>query len=250
MRSANPALSEETFLSEARIAHRSAMTVSGAALKTLGLTVLLVACGAVSWTLTQGGLETDGRMYRILFGVVAPIAGFFVALVTIFVPKVSPFTAPVYAALEGLFLGAISAFFNQVYQGIVIEAAALTTGILGVMAFFYSTGFIPVTNKLRIGIVAATGAVCLVYLASFVMRMFGMQFPYLHDTGPIGIGISLVIVVIASLNLLLDFDLIDRGAKARAPKYMEWYAAFGLLVTLIWLYLEVLHLLAKLRGRD
>jgi uncharacterized YccA/Bax inhibitor family protein len=250
MRTANPALSEETFLSEARIAHRSVMTVSGTAIKTLGLTILLVACGAVSWTLTQGGLETDGRMYRSLFVFGGMFGGLAIGLVTVFVPRIAPFTAPLYAALKGLFLGAISAYFNAAYQGIVIEAVALTTGILGVMAFFYSTGWIPVTNKFRTGVMAATGAVMLVYLASIVMRFFGVQFPFLHDTGPIGIGISLVIIVIASLNLLLDFDLIERGAKARAPKYMEWYGAFGLLVTLIWLYLEVLRLLAILRGRD
>jgi uncharacterized YccA/Bax inhibitor family protein len=253
MPTANPALSPSAFRSEADVAAGPAtMTVAGAAAKSAALTVLLVAAGAVSWKLTMGGSPEEGYdpLYRMLFGLVAPLVGFVVALVTIFVPRVSPFTAPVYAVLEGLFLGAVSAFVNARYQGIVLEAVLLTAGTLGVMAVLYASRWIVVTDKLRVGIIAATGAVCLAYLASFLLNLFGVNFPYLHDSGLFSIGFSLVVVVIAALNLVLDFDTIETGARLRAPKYMEWYAAFGLLVTLIWLYLEVLRLLAKLRGRD
>jgi uncharacterized YccA/Bax inhibitor family protein len=248
----NPALREGAFETEARTHHtRSHMTVRGAAVKSALLTAVLVGAGAVSWTLTQGGATSaDEGLYRMLFGLGAPIAGFLVALVTIFVPRLSPFTAPLYAVLEGLFLGAVSRFFNQQYQGIVIEAAALTAGVLAAMATLYATRWIVVTDKLRTGIIAATFGVCLAYLGAFLLNLFGVNFPYIHDTGMISIGFSLVVVVIASLNLVLDFDLIERGARSGAPKYMEWYAAFGLLVTVVWLYLEILRLLAKLRGRD
>lgn len=248
----NPALREGAFESEARAAHvRSHMTVGGAAVKSALLTAVLVGAGAVSWVLTQGGATSDNeQLYRMLFGIGAPVAGFFVALATIFVPRISPVTAPVYAVLEGLFLGAISGFVNKQYQGIVLEAATLTAGILGAMAVLYATRWIVVTDKFRTGIIAATFGVCLAYLGAFLLNLFGVNFPYIHDSGAISIGFSVVVVVIAALNLVLDFDLIERGARAGAPKYMEWYAAFGLLVTLIWLYLEILRLLAKLRGRD
>ncbi len=253
MPTANPALQPSAFRAEADVtAGPETMTVAGAAAKSAALTVLLVAAGAVSWKLTLGGASEAGPdpLYRGLFGLAAPLAGFVVALVTIFVPRISPVTAPVYAVLEGLFLGAVSAFVNARYQGIVLEAVVLTVGTLGVMAVLYASRWIVVTDKFRVGIVAATGAVCLAYLVSFLLNLFGVNFPYLHDSGLFSIGFSLVVVVIAALNLVLDFDTIETGARLRAPKYMEWYAAFGLLVTLIWLYLEVLRLLAKLRGRD
>lgn len=252
MNTANPALREDAFLTESRATHtRTTMTVGGAATKAAILTVLLVAAGAGSWTLTQGAAPSDhGQMYRMLFGLGAPIAGFVVALITIFVPRISPVTAPLYAVLEGLFLGAVSAFFNARYQGIVLEAGALTTGVLAAMAVLYATRWIVVTDKFRTGVIAATFGVCLAYLGAFLLNLFGLPFPYIHDGGLVSIGFSVVVVVIAALNLVLDFDTIERGARARAPKYMEWYAAFGLLVTLVWLYLEILRLLAKLRGRD
>jgi uncharacterized YccA/Bax inhibitor family protein len=251
MRTANPALSPNAFESEARVTHtHHHMTVSGAAAKSAFLAAVVVGCAAVSWTLVDPKGSYGDPSYRLLFGLGAPILGFLVALVTIFVPRISPFTAPVYAVLEGLFLGAVSAFFNERYHGIVLEAAVLTAGTLGVMATLYATRWIVVTDKLRVGIIAATGAVFLAYLLSFILRLCGVNFPYLHDSGLISIGFSVVVVVIAALNLVLDFDTIEQGARARAPKYMEWYAAFGLLVTLVWLYLEILRLLAKLRGRD
>ncbi len=254
MRTGNPVLSDETFDREARqSSDSSVMTIGGAIQKTALLTVLLVAAGAVSWTLvTDGGTAVDHPIgnYRLLFGLVAPLAAFAFAMITAFVPKAAPYTSPIYAVLEGLFLGAVSSWFNGAYAGIAVEAAMLTVGTLAIMLFLYATRWIVVTNKLRTGIMAATGAVCLMYLASFLLNIFGVNFPYLQGSGLISIGISMVVVAVAAFNLVLDFDMIESGARQRAPKYMEWYAAFGLLVTLVWLYLELLRLLAKLRGRD
>jgi len=254
MRTGNPALSENAFDREAGLSNDSSvMTIGGAIQKTAILTVLLVAAGAVSWTLVNDGgtaLESPVKSFRLLFGLGAPLLGFAVALLISFVPKTAPFASPVYAVLQGLFLGAISSWMNAAYAGIAIEAALLTVGTLAVMLFLYASRWIVVTNKLRTGIIAATGAVCLMYLATFLLRLFGVNFPFLSGSGPVSIGISMLVVAVAAFNLVLDFDTIERGARARAPKYMEWYSAFGLLVTLVWLYLEILRLLAKLRGRD
>lgn len=256
MRTANPALSDRYFLEESEASYAapsaSVMTINGAVTKTALLTGVLIICGAVSWSMVSpvDGTQASNPMYRMLFGLGAPILGLVVALITCFFPKASPITAPIYAVLQGLFLGAISSFFNATYQGIVLQAAMLTTGVLGVMLLAYASGLIRATEKFRIGVIAATGAICLIYLATFVLGFFGVGIPYIHSSGPIGIGFSVVVVVIAALNLVLDFDVIERGAAARAPKYMEWFAAFGLLVTLIWLYLEILRLLAKIRNSD
>jgi uncharacterized YccA/Bax inhibitor family protein len=178
------------------------------------------------------------------------LGGLGVAVLTIFKPKLARFTAPAYALLEGALLGAISALFNTAYDGIVLQAVALTVGVFAIMLFLFATKVIRVTDKLRMGIVAATGAVALVYLANILLSLFDASVPFLHDSGPVGIGISLLIVGVAAFNLLLDFDFVERGVAAGAPKHVEWYAAFGLLVTIIWLYLELLRLLAKLQGRD
>src|SRR5262249_38119916 len=162
-------------------------------------------------------------------------------------PRGAPFTAPIYAALEGLVLGALSALFEAMYPGIVIQAVGLSVGVLAVMLFVYGTGIIRATEKFKIGVVAATGAVGLVYLVDIVLSLFGTRLPFIHESGMVGIGFSLVVVVIAALNLILDFDFIEQGARLQAPKYMEWYGGFSLLVTLVWMYLEILRLLAKLK---
>jgi len=177
------------------------------------------------------------------------IGGFVLALVTVFKKEWSPVTAPLYALLEGLALGGISSFLDTAYPGIAIQAVGLTFGTLFVMLFLYTTGVLRATRKFVIGVVAATGAIFLVYMADFVMGFFGRNVPLLNDSGPWGIAISGIIVVVAALNLILDFDLIERGVQAGAAKYMEWYGAFGLMVTLVWLYLEILRLLAKSRRR-
>lgn len=176
------------------------------------------------------------------------LAGLGLAVLTVFKPKLARITAPLYSVAQGLLVGAISKLYEVQFDGIVLQAVGLTIGVFVMMLVLYATGTIRVTDKLRKGIFAATGAIMLVYLASFVLRIFGAEVPFLHSTGPIGILISLVIVGVAAFNLLLDFDFIERGVKMGAPRYMEWYGAFGLMVTLIWLYLELLRLLSKLRS--
>ncbi|MCU1351748.1 MAG: rane protein, partial [Acidimicrobiales bacterium] len=177
------------------------------------------------------------------------IAGLGIAILTIFKPKLARVTGPLYAATMGLLVGAISHLYEVQYKGIVLQAVGLTIGVFVMMLFLFSTRIIRVTDKLRTGIVAATGAVMLVYIVTLVLRMFGADVPMIHQAGPIGILFSLVVVGIAAFNLLLDFDFVEKGVAAGAPRYMEWYGAFGLMVTLIWLYLELLRLLSKLRER-
>ncbi len=236
MRSANPALKSETFNIAAD--GQDVMTLQGAVNKTSALLLLVVLSATISWT-------NPNSTAPLL--IVGAIAGFIIAIITAFNAKWSPVTAPMYAACEGFFLGGISLIFERMYPGIVFNAVFLTFGILFSLLIAYKSGLIKPTENFKLGVAAATGGICLVYVFSMIMGMFGMSVPFLHSGGPIGIGISLFIVVIASLNLVLDFDFIEEGAERGAPKYMEWYAAFGLLVTLVWLYLEILHLLAKTR---
>ena len=220
------------------------MTLQGAVNKTVILLALVVIAAGYTWNLSyHQGPEV---IYPWLMTGV--IGGFLVALVTIFKPTWSPALAPAYAVLEGLALGGISAIFEVRYPGIVLQAVGLTFGTLFCLLLAYKSGLIRVTENFRLGVVAATGGVALIYVLGFAGSFFGWQIPYIHESGIIGIGFSLFVVVIASMNLVLDFDFIERG-DGRAPKYMEWYAAFGLIVTLIWLYLEILRLLSKLRSR-
>jgi len=176
--------------------------------------------------------------------------GFILALVTIFKKEWSPITAPLYALAEGLFLGAISAFMETRYPGIGIEAVSLTFGTLFVLLIAYQSGLIKVTQKFRLGIIAATGGICVFYLMQMLLGFIGVRFASINGSGVIGIGFSLVVVAVAALNLVLDFDFIEQGVQAGAPKYMEWYGAFGIMVTLVWLYIEILRLLSKMRSRN
>jgi uncharacterized YccA/Bax inhibitor family protein len=245
MASANPAMNEAIY-QRAGYAESptNSMTLQGTVLKTALLVGLLVIAAGFTW---QQVLSGAGNVaYGLL--AVGGLGGFITAMVTIFYPRASPFTAPLYAVLEGLVLGAISAVFEAQYQGIAIQAMALTIGVLAVMLFLYGTGIIRVTQKFLIGVVAATGAVCLVYVVDMVMSFFGTHIPFIHESGIVGIGFSLLVVVIAALNLVLDFDFIEKGVAHQAPKYMEWYGGFSLLVTLIWMYMEILRLLSKLRS--
>jgi uncharacterized YccA/Bax inhibitor family protein len=244
MATANPAMNEAVYQRAGRaFAAAPVMTIEGTVLKTAVLLMILMAVAAYTWSQAIAGSPlTYGAL------IVGSIGGFVTALLTIFVPKASPFTAPIYAALEGLVLGAISAVFEARYPGIAIKAIGLSIGVLATMLFVYGTGIIRVTEKVRIGIVAATGAICLVYLVDIVVSFFGTRLPFIHESGFLGIGFSLFVVVIAALNLVLDFDFIERGVNMQAPKYMEWYGGFSLLVTLVWMYLEILRLLSKLQG--
>ena len=223
------------------------MTVNGTVWATAALLVLVVAAGVFGWSsvdTTADAVSLPGWIFPVVLG------AFGIAILTIFKPDLARFTAPAYALLQGAFLGAISGLYNSAYDGIVIQAVGLTIGVFAVMLFLFATRIIQVTDKLRMGIVAATGAIVLVYVVNMVLSLFDASVPLLHDTGPMGIGISLVIVGVAAFNLLLDFDFVERGVAAGAPRKMEWYAAFGLLVTIVWLYLELLRLLAKLQSRD
>lgn len=255
MRTANPALNEKYFHDESVSMPRGAtMTVQGAAVKTGVLTVILVAAAAVAWNFVfpegiAGANPYVNRtaMLGCLLG--GCLGGLVLALVISFAPKTAPFLSPVYAGCEGAFLGAISGLYAAGnYPGIILQAAMLTIGVLVMMFTIYATRIIVVTDKLRTGIFAATGAVCLVYLASMLLNLFGVRIPYIHDGGTIGIAFSAVVIIIAAMNLVLDFDTVETGARYGAPKYMEWFAAFGLLVTLVWLYLEILRLLSKLNS--
>ena len=229
------------------ITRTDTMTVNGTVWATAALLVLVVIGGIYGWN------QVDVTATEVTWpGWIFPVAlvAFGVAILTCFKPDLARFTGPIYALLQGTFLGAISGLYNEVWNGIALQAVMLTIGVFAVMLFLYATRIIKVTEKLRMGIIAATGAVCLVYIANLIFSLFGADLPFLHDTGPIGVAISLVIVGVAAFNLLLDFDFVERGVAAGAPAKIEWYAAFGLLVTIVWLYLELLRLLAILQGRD
>jgi uncharacterized YccA/Bax inhibitor family protein len=175
--------------------------------------------------------------------------GLIVALVTIFKQTWAPLTAPIYALLEGLALGGISALFERTYPGVAMQAIGLTFGTLFVMLLAYKTGMIRATQSFKLGVIAATGGIAVFYLVEMALGFFHVTVPAINGSGAVGIGFSLFVVVIAALNLVLDFDLIETGVQNGAPKYMEWYGAFALMVTLIWLYLEILRLLGKARRR-
>lgn len=222
------------------------MSLEGTATKSLVLLLLTVFAASFTWNAVAGGNVAILGPATLVGG----IGGFIVALVTIFKPQLSPYTSPVYAILEGLLLGGISSLYNTRFQGLPTQAVLLTFGVFMALLLVYRLRLVRATEKFRFGVVAATGGIVVVYLLSFVLGFFGVQMNFLHDSSPLSIGISLVIVVVAALNLVLDFDFIERGVEHGAPKYMEWYAAFGLLVTLVWLYLEMLRLLSKLQGRS
>ena len=245
MRTANPALKEKVFTGMRAGVGEPAMTLQGTATKSFLLILLTIFSASFTWNAVASG-NTGILVPATLVG---GIGGFIVALITVFKPKLSPFTGPIYAALEGLLLGGVSALYNSRFQGLPLQAVALTFGVFMALLIVYRTGLIRATENFRLGVVAATGGIMIMYLLSFVLGFFGIQMSFLHDSSPLSIGISLVIVVVAALNLVLDFDFIERGVAHGAPKFMEWYAAFGLLVTLVWLYLEMLRLLAKLQGR-
>ena len=243
MRTTNPALNERVFEVERGVAVSEPMTIRGAVNKTSFLLLMVTLSGAWVWS----RVAATGALPAAVW--VGAIGGFITALVTIFKKEWSPATAPIYAVFEGAFLGGISAVLEATYRGIVVDAVALTLGTLAALLIVYRARLIPVTQNFRLGIVAATGGICLVYLATWVLGWFGIRVPFIHEGGVAGIAFSAFVVVIAALNLVLDFDFIEQGSGRNLPKYMEWYAAFGLLVTPVWLYVEILRLLTKLRSR-
>lgn len=242
-RTSNPALNERAFRTQ--VAVGEAMTVQGTVNKTGVLLLCVVVTAAWTWGLAHS--ETPDAVLPWMLG--GLVGGLVMAMVTIFKKEWSALTAPLYALLEGLVLGGISALFERSYPGIAVQAVGLTFGVLFVMLVAYKTGVIRATEKFKLGVIAATGGIALLYLVEIVLGFFHVQVPMINQTGPIGIAFSIFVVIIAALNLVLDFDMIETGARIGAPKYMEWYGAFGLMVTLIWLYLEILRLLAKARRR-
>jgi len=239
MRSGNPALSSKTFINTTDVGAEK-MTIEGTVNKTAMSLLLLMTTASYTWMNPSPGLMMLGF-----------IGGFILAIVTIFKKTWAPYTVSGYALLEGLALGGISRIFEMQYPGIASQAIFLTFGILAALLLAYKTGVIKATENFKLGVFAATGGIAIMYLISFFMSFFGSGMSIMNPSNAsmLSIGFSLFVVVIASLNLVLDFDFIEEGAERGAPKYMEWYGAFGLLVTLIWLYLEILRLLAKLQSR-
>jgi uncharacterized YccA/Bax inhibitor family protein len=240
IRSGNPALKGDVFGGVHAESPANAMTVSGAINKSFLLIVLLVFSASFVWSRPQAAA---------VFLFPSLITGFIIAMVTIFRKEYAPVTAPIYALVQGVVLGTISSFFEASYPGIVIQAVALTISVFICMLLAYRSGLIKVTESFKLGIIAATGGIALLYFASIILSFFGVNIGFIHSSGPMGIGFSLFVVVIAALNLVLDFDLIKKAAEYNTPKFMEWYCSFALIVTLVWLYLEILRLLAKTRSR-
>ena len=240
LRSGNPALSAKTFTGHYGTVD-DVMTIEGTVNRTIISLLILLTSGFLTF------------VFEILaFAIVGFLVGFVLVIVTIFKPQWAPKTVPLYALFQGAALGGISFWFNQMYDGIVTQAIVLTVGIFLSLLAAYKSKLIKVTENFKLGVVAATFGIGILYLASFFMSMFGLgQMPIMDITNSslFSIGFSLFVVVIASLNLVLDFDFIEEAAEKGVPKYMEWRAALGLLVTLVWLYLEILRLLAKLQSR-
>jgi uncharacterized YccA/Bax inhibitor family protein len=246
MRTSNPALNARTFADLRRDPNAPAMTLEGTVNKSAFLLLLVVVPAAWVWAQVRAAVDPSVAGPWIMIGA---IGGLVVAFVTVFKKEWSPLTAPLYAALEGLALGGLSALLETKYPGIAIQSVGLTFATLAAMLLAYRSGLIKPTEKFRLGVVAATGAIALYYLVSLGLQLFGVAMPFLQGNSTASIVVSVVIVVVAALNLILDFDFIETGVRAGAPKYLEWYGAFGLMVTLIWLYLEILRLLAKSRSR-
>jgi uncharacterized YccA/Bax inhibitor family protein len=246
---ANPVLNDKAFQRAGQYTQAATgelMSVEGAINKTALLLLLVVGGATWVWTRYFQAQDPAVIMPYLVGGMIGGIAA---ALATIFVPTWARITAPVYAMAEGLALGGISALYEQQLHGIVFQAIGLTFGVLAVMLVLYRSGIIKVTDRFRMIVLAATGGIALFYLVTIVLGFFHVSVPLMYGGGTGAIVFSLVVVAIAALNLALDFDFIARGAEQGAPKFMEWYAAFGLMVTLIWLYLEILRLLANSRRR-
>jgi uncharacterized YccA/Bax inhibitor family protein len=243
MRTSNPTLGENTFTQPALVGEQT-MTIQGAVNKTAILLALCMATAIYSW---QKFETNPASAMALVFG--GAIAGFIFAMITCFKKEWSGVTAPIYALCEGLFIGAISAVYERQFHGIVLQAGMLTFGTLFALLAAYRSGWIRATEKFKLGVFAATGGICIMYFVSWILSIFHVNMGFMNGNGMLSIGISAFVVVIAALNLVLDFDFIEQGAQLGAPKYLEWYAGFGLLVTLVWLYVEILRLLSKLNSR-
>jgi uncharacterized YccA/Bax inhibitor family protein len=222
------------------------MTMGGVVSATGVLFVLLLAAGAVGWSLVEPGPEGQVDFPGWLLLPLLAAAG--IAIFAFVRPTIARFAAPVYALLEGLVLGAISRVFENEWNGIVVQAVLLTAIVFGSMLFLYGTRIIKVTERMQRVIVGATIGICVFYFVSILLSVFGVGVPLIWDAGPLGIAFSLFVCGIAAFNLMLDFDLVEKGVAARLPKHMEWFCALSLMVSIVWLYLEILRLLSKLRS--
>ena len=251
-KSGNPTLSQKYFDRSAQAFSQTqgTMTVNGAINKFAFLLLMVIGGAAFTWHQFYTGQPQSLTTFALVGG----IGGFITAIVITFKPNWSPYLAPAYGILEGFFLGAISAIINAAFQekypNIVLQAVGLTFGVALAMFLLYNFRIIKPTQKFKSIIFMATAGIALFYLITLVIRLFGVDLPFMYDASPLGIGISLFVVAIAALNLILDFERIEEGAYSGAPKYMEWYGAFGLMVTIVWLYLEILKLLSRLSSRD
>lgn len=246
LKTSNPAFGRNTFtVNGVAAGYGPAMTIAGTVNKAGILVILAMLTAAWTWNqfFTNGPAAIGGYV------TLGALGGFVVAMVTTFKQQWSPITAPIYALLEGLFLGGLSAMFEMRFPGIAIESVALTFGTCFCLLVAYRSGLIRPSQKFMLGIVAATGGIALIYILSMILGLFHVQVPGIFGSGPVGILFSVAVVIVAALNLILDFAFIEEGAYRGAPKYMEWYGAFGLMVTLVWLYIEIVRLLSKLRDR-
>jgi uncharacterized YccA/Bax inhibitor family protein len=248
LKSGNPTLQQSSFEKSLELNSAVVMTEKGTMNKFFLMCLLVIASASFTWSAYYQGKDVTSWMW------IGAIGGLIVALATVFKPNWSPVTAPIYALLEGVFVGAISAVYNNAFQNvapnIVMQAVGLTFGVVIAMFILYRFRVIKATERFRSIIMTATFGIMIFYLIALVLRMFNVQMPFLHEGSMLGIGFSLFVVAIAALNLILDFDMIEKGVSLGAPKYMEWYGAFGLIVTIVWLYLEILRLLGKLNSRD
>lgn len=248
MRTANPALSEKIFQNLAVTEEK--MTIQGTVNKSFILVAFLTFAAFYSWqSAYPTGWAIDSPPVLAQWYLPVILIAFGLSIIIIFKKTWAPLLAPIYAILEGLALGALSAIFEHRYPGIVMQAVLCTSGTFIALLLAYQSRLIKATENFKLGIVAATGGIALVYLIDLALGFFGHKVPYIHENGMLGIGVSLFVTVVAALNLVLDFDFIEKGAEKGAPKYMEWYAAFGLVITLVWLYLEILRLLGKTRSK-
>jgi uncharacterized YccA/Bax inhibitor family protein len=260
-KTSNPIFSGNTFTQSFAGTTQGVMTMQGTINKSLILLLIVIVAASFTWNMTESGNAAASG-----FMIGGAIVGFIFAMITIFKKDWAHITAPLYAVGEGLFLGGVSVFadmalskpvyneFGEIVSttssGIVLNAVALTFAVFLIMFLLYRNRIIQPTRKFMMGVVAATGAVALLYIVNLIMGLFGASLSFLNSPTPLGIGISVVVVIIAALNLILDFKNIEDGVAQQAPKQMEWFAAFGLMVTLVWLYIEILRLLMLLANRD